>query len=707
VAADDSRIFSEIFPLRPEALGQLTAYRILTETPTPGGPPALERRIGGKLAYRLGGLLDGLWVWAGGRILTDRPVNPFRLAAALDEARTASTLFADVHALEEDFAWSPAPEALADFAVRGPISALHSQIMDALNTVSVSIPNAHIAREFRARGWVAAGQPAVSLQVTSRLIDNRDLADYSASLERVTDLVGYGVIDKTSNMQGEIIKVIGQISEHRDRLLGLTQRDEMAQMIVDAPDDTWVFRVLSGSNEYDYLASALCLIIRLEDANRFGVDPSAAERALHIKLSQRASMVKLVSDVLKSHGLIGDAFSTMNTPQVFSSAIPEDRLRFGGGRVRDGALDKLTIQFAEAGMYAWPEGAEDGGRELRVSLINALPEDVDDFMEAMRRMMERRFDTMLEVVRERRLRVASQANLESAVRLLSRESSDLMLVFLPDSAGADEEAVSDIFTRAQTIGRGQACCIVHASQMHHPEVMTDIVMGLFARAGATPFVLDAPIPYADRVVGLSLVRNERREGADVTAITRIYEANGLLLGLKMHTLSLKAEEALPDSLFDAVLPAEWLEGREIVLHHEGRVSRDVLRALGSWEAACDATLHIVEISMQDVPRMYALGARTIEQPAWGTLFRLNDVQALLVTGAAASEAGPMPLLVTSEPGFPIQDAVHSVMAFMYFHYTTLNRPRLPVTLHHAEIIGASVLRGVLPTLDGVQAPFWL
>ncbi|MBW4435626.1 MAG: hypothetical protein KME04_00720 [Pleurocapsa minor GSE-CHR-MK-17-07R] len=703
----DPRVFSEIFPLRSEALGALTAYRLLLEETSPGGSASLERRLGGKLAYRLNGLLDGSWVWAGGRILTNKPANPFKLAAALDDARTANPLFAPIHALEEDFAWAPSAEVLADYAVRGPINALENTIMEALHAAGVAIPNAHIVREFRARGWVVDNQPAVSLSVTSRLIDDRDLAEYAASLDRVTDLVGYGVIDITSSMQGEILKVIGQVSEHRDRLLALTQRDEMAQLIVDAPDDTWVFRVLSGSNEYDYVASALCLIIRLDDAHRFGVDPALAERALHVKLSQRAQMVKLVSDILKSHQLIGDAFSSSNAPHLFGSAVPYDRLRFGS-KSRDGALDKLTTQFADAGMYAWPEAAGDGERELRVSLINALPEDVDDFIEAMRRMMDKQFDTTLEIVRERRLRVASQANLESAVRLLSRESSDLMLVFLPDGAGAGgEEAVSDVFTKAQTIGRGQACCIVHASQMHHPELMTDIVMGLFARAGAVPYVLESPVSYADRIVGLSVVRNQRKDSTEISAIARIYEADGRLMGLKMHTVSLKPDDALPDSLFDAALPAEWLEGKEIVLHHEGRIPRDLLRALGSWEAACDATLHIVEVSTMDVPRMYALGSRTIEQPIWGTRFRMNEEQALLVTGTAYAETGPMPLLVVSEPGFSIEDAVHSVMSFMYFHYTTLNRPRLPVTLHHAEIISASVLRGVLPALEDVSTPFWL
>ena len=37
------------------------------------------------------------------------------------------------------------------------------------------------------------------------------------------------------------------------------------------------------------------------------------------------------------------------------------------------------------------------------------------------------------------MRVISQTNLESAVRLLQKETSDLVVVFLPDETDSDEE----------------------------------------------------------------------------------------------------------------------------------------------------------------------------------------------------------------------------------------------------------------------------
>jgi hypothetical protein len=67
----------------------------------------------------------------------------------------------------------------------------------------------------------------------------------------------------------------------------------------------------------------------------------------------------------------------------------------------------------------------------------------------------------------------------------------------------------------------------------------------------------------------------------------------------------------------------------------------------------------------------------------------------------------MPLFIRAEPPLEIDQAVRSVMAFMLFHYGALTPPRLPVTLHHGEVIVAGAGRGVLPDSSAFQRPFWL
>jgi hypothetical protein len=703
VAPSESLTFSEVFPIRLEALPPVTAYRLtFTHAVTAAERGLLERKIGGKLTYRLRSVLGGMWVWLSGHIITDTPANPAKLVMVTDQAkRDQASLYKGLDGIEEDYTWQPSAEDVAEFVVRGPLKMLESQIQQALAQTTLPLQNARVEREFRARSWVVNDQPSISLSVISRLIYEPEIETFAANLPKAADIVGLPVIDRTSSMQGEIVKIVGTVEEHRERLLKLTQRDEMAALIARAPGKNMVLRVLSGNNEYDYVSNALALLIHLEDAHRFDVNPQHVERALHLKPGMRAQIVKVVTDVIKSADLIGNAFSVQNAPELFTSREIAPTLVFGGHKSRDFAQDKLPVDFQQNGPLVRLEKDS-----VRITYINALSDEVDDFMEAMRRTSERDFKFKIEVVRERKMRKSSEANLESAVRLLAKEDADLMLVFLPDGEG-EEEGVNALYTKSQTIGRGRSCLVIHESTMHKPEAMVNIIMGLIARAGHVPYLLEEPLSYADRVVGLSLVKQTKRDGDHLIGISRIYKSDGAFMKYVITEAPVQEGEGIPDAMLEKLFPRELLSRKRIILHSDGWLRRDVLRAIGGWEDELGATFLPVEIVQRAVPRLYAFNKGRIEQPASGTTFRMNEREAIVLTSSAPGDATPQPLYIRTELPLSIDDAVHSVLIFTLFHYGTLKRPKLPVTVHHSDIIETGALRGVLPLHVEGDVPFWL
>src|SRR6187549_2738476 len=76
----ESQLFVEMFPVAPDALPPLTAYMLFVKE----GDPLL---LGGKLAYQLRLSLQGMWVWANERLLTDIPPNPVELLMLFDHLR--------------------------------------------------------------------------------------------------------------------------------------------------------------------------------------------------------------------------------------------------------------------------------------------------------------------------------------------------------------------------------------------------------------------------------------------------------------------------------------------------------------------------------------------------------------------------------------------------------------------------------------------
>ncbi len=589
-AAPAYQAFVEVFPVKEENIGPLSAYKLILKASSEIERIALERRIGGKLTYRLGGILSGTWVWSNGKVITDTPVNTVKLLMLIEELRASFDLYAPLEGTEREDSWTADAATISDFVVRGSITKIANEIQQALAKTPSNIPNVRVDREFRARSWVVNDQPAISLAASSRLIYENDIENYAHHQDKITDLVGLGVIDRTSSLQGEIIKVVGQLGEQRERLLALTQREEMADLLNSAPDSRWVLRIQSGKNEYDYVSDALAIIIQVQ-----------AERALHLKPAQRAQMVKAVSDVVKAHGFIGDAYTMNNSPTLFSDATPKVRLRFGGSKTRDYVDDRLLADFQSSGAFKPRDSSEKPPAPLRINLINAASDAVDDFLEAMRRQYERSFNQTLEIVRERKMRVASRVNLESAVRLLTKEPADVMLIFLPDSAeDGDEEGINDNFSIAQTIGRGEPCFIIHEHLMQQPDAMTAVITGLLARAGTVPYILEGPLEYADRIVGLTLSKQERRQNEQWSGFSRIFRSDGLLLSAATASAQVDFGASLPDTFWERLLPRELLSRKRSIIHFDGRLRRELLRVLGGWEDEIDATFYPVEVIQRAV-----------------------------------------------------------------------------------------------------------
>ncbi len=652
------------------------------------------------MAVWFGGTFGGFWVWSNRRLITDAPPNPVKLIMALDAARAEQPKnFQAVETVEEDFHWQPTPEEIADYVVRGPVSQIEALILEALSRTVYTIRNTRVQREYRLRTWAVNGAPALSVSVVSRLLYEPDLQAYLETLEAPSGIVGLWVADKTSRLQGEVVKLVGLLDEHRDRLIELSQRGDMRQIVTEAPGNHWVVRVLAGSREYDYVTDALDLVIRPEDISQFTINQQQIEKALHLKPAMHAQMIKLVSDVLKDAKLITNAYSTQNAPELFRSEAPQTSLSFGNGRVRPYQPDKLDADFNDAGAYR-PHNA---ANPLRVVVINTLSDEVDLFLEALKRSLERDYQLKLEVVRERNMRVISQANLESAVRLLQKETSDLVLVFLPDEVDTgDDEGISDRYTRAQTIGRGLPCFIVHESTLNQPEAMPRIIMGLLARTEAVPYVLADPLPYADRVVGLSLVYHNKREGEYITGISRIYSNDGTFLRAVIAGAP-AAEGGIPDNLLMQLFPRDLLHKQRILIHSDGRLRRNAQRALGSSEDELDSVFYPVEVIRAGVPRMYAFNAGKIDPPTWGSVFRLNDTEAFVQSSPTTLQ----PLHIYCEPPLTIEQAVHSVLMFTLFHYGAITPPKLPVTTYNAEPIETGTLRGVMPSEMVAKLPFFL
>jgi hypothetical protein len=282
----DITTFTEVFPVRTTALPRLHAYQLVV-----GGGDS-SSIIGGKLSYRLRRVLGGHWVWTSDRVVADiEPSSNEVMEVVQDLWQEQPDTFKDLRSVRRDSNWRTTPQSQADFVARGLFEDIRAEVQQSLAEKAQDLGNVVVERVCEPRGWVVNNQPAISISISSHLIHKQDLRSYASHLDSPQDLVGLSVADKTSTLKGEIIAIAGHVRDHRTRLLAITQREEMQDLIGQAPDSELVVGLLSGRNEYDYVLSALRIIVRTEDYPRFNVNPRQASNVLHIDPSRRAEHV--------------------------------------------------------------------------------------------------------------------------------------------------------------------------------------------------------------------------------------------------------------------------------------------------------------------------------------------------------------------------------------------------------------------------------
>jgi len=300
-------------------------------------------------------------------------------------------LYRDLLRIEEARQWRPTPQVLATFVARGLLPDLDADIRNLLAQHVVNLGTARVERVYDARGWVVHNQPAVSISLASQLLHTQELRTYVRQLDDCNKVIGLWVGDRTSSLKGQIIAVTGTVGQHRRRLLALTQRTEMQTLIANAEDNEPVVRVQVGwaAMQYEYVLSALRVIVRTADFSRFRINPQRALKALRLSPEFRAlQLIKPIADLAKRQQWLTDGYNSKRTPWLFLTDadigfVP--RIRVGRDTIRNADEKTVMRSLQQSGLYKKAEALQ-GDTPLRIGIINALgPVSVERFRQGLAR----------------------------------------------------------------------------------------------------------------------------------------------------------------------------------------------------------------------------------------------------------------------------------------------------------------------------------
>jgi hypothetical protein len=670
---------------------------------------------GGKLSYRLRKPLGGHWVWTGYRIVTDSSASEGQVGEVLQGLWSLQpNIFGDIRSVKQDPGWHSNPKSIADFVALGLANDRDAEIRARLPP-RLDLGSVWAERVYEIRGWEVANRPAVSLSIRSRLIHKQDLTSYLSTLTNVEELIGLEVYDRTSSLKGEIEGVVGPLREHRARLVGLTQRPEMQELLTDAPDDEPVLRVGNGRSGWDYTASALGIIVRFRDFPRFKVNSRQALSHLKIAPRERWRTVFSLSRVLVDCGLIGEP---LRSDQVGGEALTRSddlgsiQLRFGNGQVRP-AESNLLRNLGQCGLFR--VSPRFVANPIRVGVLDAVKSlQVRPFLDEVGRQIQglRMGCTFQDLQVPRDL---SRAALETAVDHYQSQGFDILLALFPELQQEDSEDDPDDWgpyrhLKALTVGRGIPSLVVTEQTIGNRFAVGNVVLGILGKTGNIPFTLEGRLAGVDLVIGLDIARERKARlpgSVNATAIARIYLSDGEFLRYVIHDAPLEGE-TIPDGVLQGLFPRRDFEGKRVVVHRDGYFRGGEREALHKWGRDIGASFHLVEVIKSGSPRIYGVDGGDAVLPEKGMLLKVSETEALVVSSLPPfKDATPNPLHIRTDGSFPLKSAIDSVLVLTYLHYGSMRPPRLPVTIHYSDRIAYLALRGIKPKeLEGT-VPFWL
>ena len=702
--------FSQVFPISQSALPDLTAVRIDASTDL--------YEIGGGLSYEAytHDVFNGRWVWSkeNRRLITDaETVTADQLDALLNSCwEKDDERYRNLRGLSVDTNFSVNAQAQADFMAEGLWHSVKWDVQDALDPFATYVEPVHVERRCLCKPVVVDGHPALQLSLTSNMTHDDTLREY---LDRHpdTDLVGLTVTDHLKQRAlGTIAELVGPLSEHRGRLLKYTTNEEMSALIETTEEDAQVVGIEpfgDQETQLDYVVDALGLLVQTEHYERLNI-PTRVQNELTLSPAKRTEAIKSAVTPLKSNGWVGAALNSSNASSIFGTGaeIGYNPVRkLANGSTTQG--ESFSIPALNGpGLVESPEmlGGEDA---FRVAVLTAgvslrksgfgdkLTSRLDSFQLPPLNVFSKRVDQSTTAIRE------GVSTLQEDVQ------PHVLIAVLPDPDASKEDLYAAL--KQSTAQHELPSQVILENTLDNDYAVDNVALGVISKMGGVPFLLEKPLPYADRVVGLDIARQEKERTTgtmSVAASTHHFGADGRLRHYATQDVRVEGE-TLPPDVLRKLFPKDEYAGKRILIHRDGPFRGTEAETLQALEEEIGASFSLVEVLKKGASRLYEYKNEDIEQISKGVFLKLSEDLAYVASSPPPFDRSTsQPLQVRVERGdLSVEEAVHSVLSFTLMHYGSVRPPRLPVTIHYSDKIAKLLLNGIRPPRPEGTKPYWL
>ena len=284
---------------------------------------------------------------------------------------------------------------------------------------------------------------ALTITVKSNFRYKGNLADFFEN----HPLIGLKVRDIEHNSFATITGIIGNIAEHRERLIEDATGAISKQALEEAPDEQPVVTVQFGKNskQFRYAMAALRPCVTAETANKFEVDYGKLLKATKVAYRGRKELLEVYKKeanlVLANYGLkLGRSINSSSYSQLFWEPrlkLSETKLLFGNNVI--GLQQRILTGLSQGGVYSRHENYQNPSDKIKIAALKIGNFQVGKlfFNQVQQRLQKYGFGSIIPpenmkiVSEENYTSIEGRIKIEEAIDDLMERHPYIVLLFLP------------------------------------------------------------------------------------------------------------------------------------------------------------------------------------------------------------------------------------------------------------------------------------
>ena len=350
-----------------------------------------------------------------------------------------------------------------------------------------------------------------------------------------------------------------------------------------------------------------------------------------------------------------------------------------------------TVRFA----YFYPQGKEDLMRSFAISITDFFIKG--QIFGDSKFMIPNLMTSELKAVCNQEYEIGDSINYKKLVRSLSDEKKfDVAIVLVPT-----EEDESNPYSTFKTAWAeknipSQMISIKTAEMFEKRDpnakwFMQNIALGIFAKAGGIPWIVDNIPGDIDCFVGIDVATLDK--GIHYPTCATVFDKNGRPISFYKPKKAQKGEKINSDILqeiFDEVIlgyeETTGLKLKNLIIHRDGFSNEDA-EWYKNYFTKKEINYSVIEVKKFVSSKLLCDNNGNITNPSCGDAL-LNDSEAFIVTtDIKDGRASPRPLHIKKQVGdLPMKVIVQQILALSCMHFGSTKKSRLPVTTYYADKI---------------------